>query len=69
LAKLCVSVEATAGIAIVGLFLASLWRDFTVRVEASQAAQLLRTPREQATERSGLCWGGTLKWKTGWKVI
>lgn len=45
LAKLCVSLEATAGIAIIGLFLASLWRDFTLRVEASQAAQLLRTQR------------------------
>jgi hypothetical protein len=44
-AKLCVSVEATAGITIVGLFLASLWRDFTVRVEATQAAQLFRAQR------------------------
>ena len=44
-AKLCVSIEATAGITIVGLFLASLWRDFTVHVEASQAAQVLRAQR------------------------
>lgn len=44
-AKLCVSIEATAGITIVGLFLASLWRDFTVRVEASQAALALRSQR------------------------
>lgn len=44
-AKLCVSVEATAGITITGLFLASLWRDFTSRVEASQTAQVLRNQR------------------------
>lgn len=44
-AKICVSIEATAGITIVGLFLASLWRDFTVRVEASQAAQAVRAQR------------------------
>jgi len=42
LAKICVSVEATAGITIVGLFLASLWREFTQRVEMGQEARLLK---------------------------
>ncbi|NBW96753.1 MAG: two pore domain potassium channel family protein [Planctomycetia bacterium] len=40
LAKLFVSLEATAGLAIAGLFLASLWRDFTLRVESAQESRL-----------------------------
>ncbi len=44
-AKVCVSLEATAGVTIVGLFLASLWRNFTVRVEAAHATELLRAQR------------------------
>jgi hypothetical protein len=43
LAKICVSIEATAGITIVGLFLASLWREFTQRVEIAQEARLLKS--------------------------
>jgi hypothetical protein len=43
LAKICVSIEATAGITIVGLFLASLWREFTQRVEMAQEARLLKS--------------------------
>jgi hypothetical protein len=43
LAKICVSIEATAGITIVGLFLASLWREFTQRVEIGQEARLLKS--------------------------
>jgi hypothetical protein len=43
LAKICVSIEATAGITIVGLFLASLWREFTQRVEIVQEARLLKS--------------------------
>lgn len=45
LARFFVSVEATAGVAIVGLFLASLWRDFTTHVESVQEAALLKSQR------------------------
>lgn len=43
LAKICVSIEATAGITIVGLFLASLWREFTQRVEIAQETRLRKS--------------------------
>jgi hypothetical protein len=39
-AKLLVSLEATLGLAVAGLFLASLWRDFTLRVEAAHETRL-----------------------------
>lgn len=40
LAKLFVSLEATAGLAVAGLFLASLWRDFTLRVELARETRM-----------------------------
>jgi hypothetical protein len=44
--KVLVILQATAGVVIVGLFLAALWRDFTDRLEASHAAQLLASQRK-----------------------
>ena len=44
--KVLVSLQASSGVVIVGLFLAALWREMTDRLEQSSAAQLLATQRK-----------------------
>lgn len=44
--KVLVSLQATTGVVIVGLFLAALWRDFTGRLEKSQATQAIAAQRK-----------------------
>lgn len=56
IAKACVSIEATAGITIVGLFLASMWGEFTSQVETRQDERLARSHKALGMATMFLHW-------------